>query len=197
MSTAGETNYDRVNEYSAVKIAGERAYDLARAGEEVKIEARPVDIGRLAMTGVADADHTEFEAECGTGTYVRALARDLGRALGTYGHVVALRRTSVGPFVEAAAAALTDLPAAEGAPSPADRSVLLPVSAGLAGLPALAVSRADASRLARGQAGLRARTKSTKRASAGDMAPAGQTRLVSQTGSTGRLRPRASWAASR
>jgi tRNA pseudouridine55 synthase len=138
--------------YSAVKIAGERAYDLARAGEEVKIEARPVDIGRLAMTGVADADHTEFEAECGKGTYVRALARDLGRALGTYGHVVALRRTSGGPFVEAAAAALTDLPAAEGAPSPADRSVLLPVAAGLAGLPALAVSRADASRLARGQA---------------------------------------------
>ena len=87
--------------YSALKIDGERAYDLAREGEEFTLEPRPVDITRLDLVSVPDADHAELEAECGKGTYVRALARDLGRALGTLGHVIALRRTAVGPFAEA------------------------------------------------------------------------------------------------
>jgi tRNA pseudouridine55 synthase len=138
--------------FSALKIAGERAYDLAREGEEVILEARPVEIDRLDLVAIVDADHAEFEAGCGKGTYVRALARDLGRVLGTCGHVAALRRTAVGPFAETNAVGLDALQefartnVAGGAP------MLLPVATGVAGLPALSVGRADAGRLARGQA---------------------------------------------
>ena len=78
--------------YSAIKIDGERAYDLARDGETVELAARPVEIHRLELVELPDADHAVFEAECGKGTYVRALARDMGRALGCFGHVSALRR---------------------------------------------------------------------------------------------------------
>ena len=139
--------------YSAVKIAGERAYDLAREGEEVRLEPRPVDIGRLDLVAIPEPDHAEFEAECGKGTYVRALARDLGRALGSYGHVVALRRTAVGPFSDALAVGLEALPQRTGASTAvADVSVLRPVELGLGALPALTVSRADAARLVSGQA---------------------------------------------
>ena len=73
--------------FSAIKIEGERAYDLARDGQEVTLEARPVDIHGLALVETPDADHAVFEAECGKGTYVRALARDMGRVLGCLGHV--------------------------------------------------------------------------------------------------------------
>jgi len=140
--------------FSAVKIAGERAYDLAREGEEVSLEPRPVEIDRLALVGVPDNDHAAFEAECGKGTYVRALARDLGRALGTFGHVVALRRSVVGPFSEAHAVSLDKLQqlcgtAADGVIGAAP--ILLPVAAGVAALPALTVSQSDAACLARGQ----------------------------------------------
>nr|WP_319385345.1 tRNA pseudouridine(55) synthase TruB [uncultured Roseibium sp.] len=86
--------------FSAIKVAGERAYDLARDGEEVELEARPIDVHRLDLVDCPDADRAVFEAECGKGTYVRALARDLGRRLGTYGHVTSLRRLLVGPFGE-------------------------------------------------------------------------------------------------
>ncbi len=86
--------------YSAIKIEGERAYDLAREGETVELAARPVEIGRLELLTFPDADHAVLEAECGKGTYVRSLARDLGRTLGCFGHVSALRRASVGPFSE-------------------------------------------------------------------------------------------------
>ena len=107
-----------------------------------------------------DADHSVLAAECGKGTYVRAIARDMGRALGCHGHVSALRRTSVGPFQEADAAALADLQAAAPAESGdiGDRdfaaltALLQPVDAGLRSIPSLSVSRADAARLARGQA---------------------------------------------
>ncbi|MAU98999.1 MAG: tRNA pseudouridine(55) synthase TruB [Fulvimarina sp.] len=87
-------------DFSAVKIAGERAYDLAREGEVVEIARRTVEVLRLEIVGEPDADTTVFEAECGKGTYVRAIARDLGRDLGCYGHVIDLRRTSVGAFGE-------------------------------------------------------------------------------------------------
>src|SRR5262245_50199178 len=137
--------------FSAVKIAGERAYDLAREGEEVSLEPRPVDIHRLELIAVPDQDHAEIEAGCGKGTYVRALARDLGRALGTRGHVSALRRTAVGPFTVDGAVTVDELRAAVG-DGVLSAPILLPVAAGLAALPALAVSRADAARLARGQA---------------------------------------------
>ena len=141
--------------FSAIKVDGERAYDLARDGEAVELEARPVDIHRLALVEVADADHAVFEAECGKGTYVRALARDMGRVLGALGHVTALRRTAVGPFGESDMISLDALEAlwhraAAGEASLAD--ALRPVETALDDIPALAVSRADAARLQRGQA---------------------------------------------
>jgi tRNA pseudouridine55 synthase len=139
--------------FSAVKVAGERAYDLAREGEAVSLAPRPVEIHRLELVAVPDPDHAELEAGCGKGTYVRALARDLGRALGTRGHVTALRRTAVGPFAEDSAVSIEALKALAGAEGVVGAApFLLPVAAGLAALPALAVSRADAARLTRGQA---------------------------------------------
>lgn len=139
--------------FSAVKIDGERAYDLARDGEPVEIAARQVEIHRLELIETPDQDHAKFMAECGKGTYVRALARDLGRMLGCLGHVAALRRTAVGPFGDAVGVSLEILqsPRPDEAAA-AQRAALLPVEAGLAALPALRVSSADAGRLARGQA---------------------------------------------
>jgi tRNA pseudouridine55 synthase len=141
--------------FSAVKIDGERAYDLARDGEVVELAPRTIEIHSLELVETPDADHTVLAAECGKGTYVRALARDLGRLLGCFGHVAALRRTAVGPFTEDIAVSLEALQRSgqsEGeAPAPPPPP-LLPVEAGLAALPALRVSSADAGRLARGQA---------------------------------------------
>ena len=139
--------------YSAIKIGGERAYDLARQGEVVELSARPVEIHRLDLIDMPNADHAVFEAECGKGTYVRAIARDLGRMLGCFGHVSALRRVRVGPFSEQNSVALQTLAAlrdAEG--EDALTASLLPVEAGLSSLPALSVSTADAQKLALGQA---------------------------------------------
>jgi tRNA pseudouridine55 synthase len=142
--------------FSALKIEGERAYDLAREGEEVELAPRPVDIHRLELVGAPDADYAELAAECGKGTYVRAIARDLGRELGCLGHVAALRRTAVGPFAESCAVPLARLQQAaetpEGGAVAALAGLLQPVAAALAALPALAVSSSDAGRLARGQA---------------------------------------------
>jgi tRNA pseudouridine55 synthase len=131
--------------YSAIKISGERAYDLARDGEAVQLAPRLAEVWSLELVSAPDRDHTVFLAECGKGTYVRALARDMGRALGCFAHVSALRRTAVGPFAEQHARTLEALEGS--APAP----LLLPVEAGLAELPALRVSAADAGRLARGQ----------------------------------------------
>jgi len=86
--------------FSAIKIDGNRAYDLAREGEAIEIPARPVTILRLDLVAIPDADHAVFEAECGKGTYVRSLARDFGRDLGCCGHVSSLRRLEVAPFLE-------------------------------------------------------------------------------------------------
>ena len=83
--------------YSAIKIAGERAYDLARDGQEFEIAARDITVHKLELVS-SEPGEAVFEAECGKGAYVRAIARDLGRALGCHGHVVLLRRTRVGPF---------------------------------------------------------------------------------------------------
>ena len=141
--------------FSAIKVAGERAYDIARDGEEVELAPRPVEVDHLDIVETPDADHTVFAAECGKGTYVRSLARDMGRCLGCHGHVSALRRTAVGPFAEADMISLEQLEAlchraAAGEGSLAD--ALLPVATALDDIPALAVSRADAARLQRGQA---------------------------------------------
>ncbi|HEY8383889.1 MAG TPA: tRNA pseudouridine(55) synthase TruB [Microvirga sp.] len=128
--------------FSAIKIQGERAYDLARDGEVVELQARTVQIDRLAIVGHA-GDHTVLEADCGKGTYVRAIARDLGRAIGCLGHISALRRTRVGPFTEEDAITVDDV-----ATEPA---ALRPVEAALDELPSVAVSRDMATRLMRGQ----------------------------------------------
>ena len=139
--------------FSAVKIDGERAYDLARDGEAVDIAPRQVEIHRLELIQMPDPDHATLLAECGKGTYVRALARDLGRALGCLGHVAALRRTAVGPFDEDIAVSLDALQRLRSEEAPAiERGALLPVETGVAALPALQVSSSDAGRLARGQA---------------------------------------------
>lgn len=138
--------------FSAVKIGGERAYDLARDGEAVELAPRPIEVHHLELVETPDPDHSVLAAECGKGTYVRALARDMGRALGCFGHVTALRRTAVGPFAEQNAIALETLQRMAPDDPVIAAAALLPVEAGLAALPALRVSSADAGRLARGQA---------------------------------------------
>jgi tRNA pseudouridine55 synthase len=142
-------------QYSAIKIDGERAYDLARDGETLDLQARPVEIHWLDLVNMPDSSTAEFEAECGKGTYVRSLARDIGRALGCLGHIKALRREAVGSFSENDMISLEQLSAmchraAAGEASLAD--ALLPVETALDDIPALAVSRTDAARLQRGQA---------------------------------------------
>jgi tRNA pseudouridine55 synthase len=114
--------------FSAVKVDGERAYDLARAGETVVLEPREVTIASLTLLRHAD-ETSDFSMTCEKGTYVRSLARDLAEALGTRGHVVALRRTAVGPFTEARSVALVAMEASDNVDV-----FLLPVAAGLAGL---------------------------------------------------------------
>jgi tRNA pseudouridine55 synthase len=130
--------------FSAIKVAGERAYDLARDGEPPDLAPRPVTIHQLAMVA-AEPDEATFEAQCGKGTYVRAIARDLGRVLGCLGHVTALRRTRVGPFTEADAVPLEQLMEA---PPP---DCLRRVEAGLSDVRQIVVDREMAARLRRGQ----------------------------------------------
>jgi tRNA pseudouridine55 synthase len=139
--------------FSAVKLSGERAYDLARAGEAVNLEPRPVRIHQLRLIGCSDADHATFEADCGKGTYIRALARDMGRRLGCLGHVSALRRIGVGPFSEGDMIPLEKLEEMRHKP-PGDNAmegVLRPIETVLDGIPAMAVKDAEAQRLKQGQ----------------------------------------------
>ncbi|PKR89549.1 tRNA pseudouridine(55) synthase TruB [Pleomorphomonas diazotrophica] len=135
--------------FSAIKVDGERAYDLARAGETVELEARPVTVHRLDLVDCPDADTAVFEAECGKGTYVRAIARDMGRRLGTAGHVIELRRLVVGPFGEEDMVTIDALQAALEADGDA-LSLLTPIEAALAGLPQLDVTSDQAVRLRNG-----------------------------------------------
>jgi tRNA pseudouridine55 synthase len=138
--------------FSALKIDGERAYDLARGGAEVVLDERPISVHRLELTEIPDADHAIFEAECGKGTYVRALARDIGRRLGCYGHVTVLRRLVVGPFDEASLVPLERLIAAREDGDALSLDVLLrPIGIALAELPEVAVNASDAARIGRGQ----------------------------------------------
>jgi len=136
--------------FSAIKIDGNRAYDLARSGEEVVLEPRTVLIEELRLIDMPDAATAVLEADCGKGTYVRALARDIGRELDSAGHVIALRRTRVGPFYEDASIPLATLSEAAEA-GDIDR-YLRPVEAALEDIPALSVGPNDAASLARGQA---------------------------------------------
>ena len=142
--------------FSAIKIGGERAYDLAREGEDVELEPREVTIHRLDLVACPDPDHAEFLAECGKGAYIRALARDMGRRLGTHGHVVALRRLAVGPFAETSMISLEKLEElrhkAGASGGLGAEEALLSVATALDDIPALAVTERDAVRLKRGQA---------------------------------------------
>ncbi|AZG77640.1 tRNA pseudouridine(55) synthase TruB [Methylocystis rosea] len=131
-------------QFSAIKIAGERAYDIAREGELVDLKPRVVKIRSLTLID-ASRDEATFVMECGKGAYVRAIARDLGRVLGCFGHVTALRRTRVGPFVEDDAYTLDEIENQNMA-----AEALLSVEAGLAELPCVVVDRDMAARLRRG-----------------------------------------------
>jgi tRNA pseudouridine55 synthase len=135
--------------FAAVKVAGERAYDLARRGEVVELAPRAVRVDRFERVERPDPDHAVFEVECGQGTYVRALIRDLGERLGCLGHVVALRRTWVGGLHLDGAITLDAL--AQVVADDALPQTLLPVAAALAGLPALPLTAPQAHRLRAGQ----------------------------------------------
>jgi len=136
--------------FSAIKVDGERAYDLARAGEAVDLVARPVYIARAELIEIPDGDHAVFEIECGKGTYVRSFVRDLAKKLGTEGFVASLRRTRVGPFDEMSAVTLDHLLAL--VHSPAAETHLLPVETPLDDIPAVPITDNDAGRLRNGQA---------------------------------------------
>lgn len=135
--------------YSAVKVDGRRAYDLARADKEVVLAPRNVRIDEFRLTRVVDADSAEFEVRSGKGTYMRALARDLARALGTVGHIAALRRTAVGPFRETDAISLDKLGALGHSAPLFER--LLPVETALDDIPALALTEAEGANLRHGR----------------------------------------------
>lgn len=139
--------------FSALKVDGARAYDLARDKEEFELAPRVVSIERLALIARPDPDHCQLEAECGKGTYVRALARDLGRALGSCAHVEALRRTRVGGFGEEDAVTLAELEAVKDNATGHDAltRALKPIESALGDIPALALSLSDAARLRQGQ----------------------------------------------
>ena len=139
--------------YSALKVAGARAYDLARDEEEFELAPRPALIESLKLVDMPDSDHCLIEARCGKGTYVRALARDLGHSLGSAAHITELRRTRVGPFDEEVAISLAKLEQLGHSAAGRDAlvSVLQPVETALDDIPALAMSGRDAARLKRGQ----------------------------------------------
>jgi tRNA pseudouridine55 synthase len=134
-------------DYSAIKVQGERAYDLAREGEQVTLDPRPVDVYAARLLA-AHSDTAEFEIRCGKGTYVRAWVRDMARCLGTLGYVSALRRTRLGGFDEKDAVGLETL--TPFMHSPAAFAYLRPLSTALDGIPALAVSGPDTVRLRSG-----------------------------------------------
>jgi tRNA pseudouridine55 synthase len=139
--------------FSAIKVQGERAYDLARAGEAVELAPRTVFIEKIELLALPDADHAEFSVICGKGTYIRSLARDLAEALGTVGHVARLRRIEVGPFGEKDMISLEKLEELRHK-APGDNAmegVLRPIETVLDGIPALAVKDAEAQRLRQGQ----------------------------------------------
>lgn len=137
--------------FSAIKVAGERAYDMAREGRAPVLEARPARVDRFELVERPDAETAIFEVQSGKGVYMRSLARDIAVACGTVGHVAALRRLRVGPFTEAQAIPLDKLQRGEDTP-PTSPDFLLPVATALADIPALALTEAEAFGLKHGQA---------------------------------------------
>jgi tRNA pseudouridine55 synthase len=145
--------------YSAIKLQGKPAYARRRAGEAVEMVARQVRIDRFELLGQPDPDHAIFRVECGKGTYIRSLARDLAMALGTVGHVVELRRLAVGRFTAEAAIPLEKLESV--GHSPAALAYLRAVETALDDIPALAVTAEDSLRLRQGQSVAIPRTADT------------------------------------
>ncbi len=137
--------------YSAIKVAGERAYDLSRAGNPPVLPPRPARVDRFELIERIDADTAIFEVQSGKGVYMRSLARDLAIACGTFGHIAALRRLRVGPFTEAQAIPLDKLQRGDDTP-PTSSDFLLEVATALADIPALALTEAEAFGLSNGQA---------------------------------------------
>jgi len=135
--------------YSAILVDGRRAYDLARAGETVELAARPIRIDSFTLVDSPDADHSVFDVRCGKGAYMRSLGRDLAKALGTFGHLVALRRLSVGKFSVDHAISVDML--AEFGHIRRLSEHLLPIETALDDIPALALTEAEALRLRHGQ----------------------------------------------
>jgi tRNA pseudouridine55 synthase len=136
--------------FSAVKVDGERAYAKARAGEDVTLAARALYVDEIALTARPDADHAVLTMTCGKGGYVRAIARDLGRALGCLGHVTALKRDWTGPFGLEEAVTLETL---DGLAPPETDTLLVPLEAALADLPEARVSGLAAQKLRNGNPG--------------------------------------------
>ena len=143
------TIWQQPPQFSAIWIAGERAYDMARAGRPVEIAARQITVNLLTQIDRPDSDHSVFEVTCGRGTYVRSLARDLGRRLGTLAHVTTLRRLSVGRFTLQNALSLEQL--IEAVQSDTFPQLLCGLETVLDDIPALAISQAQAQRLRQGQ----------------------------------------------
>lgn len=139
-------------QFSAVKVDGERAYDLAREGEAMDLAARPLWVERLEIIARPDADHVELEMVCGKGGYVRSIARDLGQALGCLGHVLWLRREWSGPFSASEGVSLDDIDRL--ARSEEIDALLKPLELGLADLPELPATPEGAARLKNGNPGM-------------------------------------------
>ncbi len=136
-------------QFSAVKVEGERAYDLARAGETVELQPRTVVVYEAELVETEGADLATFRVRCGKGFYIRALVRDLATKLGAEGHVWRLRRTSVGPFTEVESVTLDALEDLRHKDAASER--LKPVETALADIPALAINGEDAFKLRQGR----------------------------------------------
>ena len=137
--------------YSAIKVAGERAYDMARDGRPPALPPRPARVDRFELLERPDADHAVFEVQSGKGVYMRSLARDLALACGTVGHIAALRRLRVGPFTTERAILLDKCVSGPDS-TPASPDLLLPVMTALADIPALALTNEEVFGLRQGQA---------------------------------------------
>ena len=139
-------------QFSAVKVEGERAYDIARGGETMDLAARPLWVESLELIARPDADHIELEMVCGKGGYVRSIARDLGQLLGCHGHVLTLRRTWSGPFDAGDGLSVEDIDRLARTPELDDH--LRPLEDGLADLPELPATAEGAARLRNGNPGM-------------------------------------------
>ncbi|WP_225770386.1 tRNA pseudouridine(55) synthase TruB [Inquilinus sp. Marseille-Q2685] len=160
--------------FSAIKVDGERSYDLARAGEAVQLAPRLIRIDDLSLAEIPDRDHATFDVQSGKGAYMRGLARDIALALGTVGHIVALRRTRVGPFGLDDAVRLEHIDALAkqpGAEQSALDGILLPVETPLDDIPAVALTEAEAQRMRHGQSVALLRRSDRERIAALDLDP--------------------------